>query len=72
MSIHASCGHQVQEFEALYEVATKEWTINEEGWCKAIGYKSICKECHESYKKHDAILFTEAEEFDWLQNKENE
>lgn len=71
MSITASCGHQVQEFEECYEVATKEWTINEDGWQKAIGYKSLCKDCHESYKKNDAILFTEAEEFDWLKNKED-
>jgi hypothetical protein len=72
MSIHASCGHQVQEIEDCHEVATKEWTINEEGWCKAIGYKSLCEDCYENYKKHDAILYTEAEEFDWLKNKENE
>ena len=71
MSIIASCGHKVQEIEDCYNIATKEWDINEEGWCKAVAYKSVCKDCHENYKKNDAICETEAEEFEWLHNKED-
>lgn len=70
MSIRASCGHEVQEIEDTYNVATKEWTINEDGWQKAIGYKSVCKDCYTNYKSTDSILESEAEEFDWVTNKE--
>lgn len=72
MSIRASCGHEVQEIEDTYNIATKEWDINEEGWCKAIAYKSVCKDCYEDYKKNDAILESEAEEFDWLTSKKED
>jgi len=72
MSIRASCGHEVQEIEDTYNIATKEWEINEDGWQKAVAYKSVCKDCYEEYKKNDAILSSEAEEFDWLHNKEED
>ena len=72
MSIRASCGHEVQEIEDTYNIATKEWEINEDGWQKAVAYKSVCKDCYEEYKKTDAILSSEAEEFDWLHSKEED
>jgi hypothetical protein len=72
MSIIASCGHKVQEIEDTYNIATKEWTIGEDGWQKAIGYKTVCKDCYEEYKKNGALIDSEAEEFDWLHNKEED
>lgn len=69
MSIIASCGHKVEVFDACINIATKAWGIDEEGWHKAIHYKSVCEACNEDYKKADAILETEAEEFDWLHTK---
>ena len=71
MSIILTCGHRVEEIEDGIQIATKEWTIDEDGWQKAIGYKSVCKDCYEEYKKNDALIDSEAEEFDWLQNKED-
>lgn len=71
MSIIASCGHSVEDFDDTKAIATKEWTINEEGWTKAVGYKTVCQTCYEEYKKTDAILESEAEEFDWLTKKED-
>jgi rRNA maturation endonuclease Nob1 len=72
MSIIATCGHTVQEIEDTLDIATKEWTINEDGWQKAIGYKTVCKTCYQEYKKNGALIDSEAEEFDWLHNKEED
>ncbi len=71
MGIIGSCGHRVEELDDLINISTKEWEINEEGWVKAVAYQSVCKECYEEYKSHDAIIESEAEELDWLTRKED-
>jgi hypothetical protein len=66
MGIRASCGHDVKEIEDTYQIATKEWTIGEEGWSKAISYKSVCYSCKKDYEENNEILNNEQEENHWL------
>jgi hypothetical protein len=66
MGITASCGHKVKEIEDTYQIATKEWTIGEEGWTKAIGYKSVCYSCKKDYEENNEVLNNEQEENHWL------
>lgn len=68
----ASCGHRIPDEKDPINISTKEWTINEDGWQKAVCYKSVCEDCYEDYKKNDAIISSEAEEFDWLNSKEED
>lgn len=72
MSIRASCGHKVEDFEDCKDICTKEWEVTHEGWTKVLAYKSVCQTCYEDYQKNGAICETEAEEFDWLHNKEED
>ena len=71
MGIIGSCGHRVEELEELINISTKEWEITQEGWVKAVAYKSICKDCYKEYKSTDSIIESEAEELDWLTRKED-
>jgi hypothetical protein len=66
MGITASCGHKVEEIEDLYDITTKEWTIGEDGWQKAICYKSVCETCKKDCEENDEILYTHEEEMIWI------
>lgn len=72
MGIIASCGHRVGEVDDLHNIATKAWDIGEEGWVKAIHYSSVCEDCFKEYEGEGSILYTEEEEINWLNTKEEE
>lgn len=70
MGIIASCGHRVDEVDDLNNIATKEWEITEDGWTRAIAYKSVCASCKEDYEKENAILYTEQDEINWFKGED--
>jgi len=63
MTIIASCGHKVEDFDDLHNIAVKEYVRD---WSNAVAYRSVCKECLEFYKKENLLLNTEKEELEWL------
>jgi hypothetical protein len=71
MAIIGSCGHRVEELDDLINISTKEWEITQDGWVKAVAYKSVCKDCYQGYKSTNAIIENEAEELDWLTRKDD-
>ena len=72
MAIIGSCGHQVENFDDLYQISTKAWEVTEEGWVRAIHYSSVCKECKKEYKEEGYILESTKEEYDWLKGEVDE
>lgn len=66
MSVILSCGHREDNFDRHYNVMTKESTIDEDGWKKAVGYRTVCLHCYEQYEMHGDVLYTDADAMDWL------
>lgn len=69
MGIIATCGHSVEDFDDLRQVATKAWDITEEGWVKAIHYSSVCQACYKDYEDSDSILYTQEDETNWFKGE---
>lgn len=66
MGIWLSCGHREDDFDKHYSITTKEWEIGEDGWTKALGYKTVCRSCYENYQKESEIFDTDEEAMNWL------
>jgi hypothetical protein len=66
MTIILSCGHKVDDMDDALDVATKEWSRE---CTPAIGYKSICAECYDTYESNGNILHTEQDEINYLFDK---
>jgi hypothetical protein len=61
--IRLTCFHEVEELDQSYGIYTKD--LDREG-NKAIGYRSVCKECKEMYNRNNLSFVTEDEAYDWL------
>lgn len=72
MSIIASCGHKVEDFDQTRNVSIKAWEISEDGWTKALHYKTVCEACYKEYEEEGYILANEDEEINWLSNEGDE
>lgn len=66
MSIILSCGHREDDFDNHYNIMTKEWDITEDGWVKAVGYKSVCLSCYNAHAKAGELLMDDKEAMEWL------
>ena len=72
MGIWLSCGHREDDFDKHNSISTKEWTIGEDGYSKAISYKTVCEDCYKEYQKEGVLFYSDDEAFGWLNNdKEN-
>ncbi len=65
MSIILSCGHATEDLDEGINVSIKAFTIGENGWQKAIEYKTVCKACYEEYKAEGYVLDPDQEVY-WL------
>jgi hypothetical protein len=63
-----SCGHREDDFDKHKNVMIKEWTINEDGWMKAVAYKCVCLHCFLEYEKDGLILYTDEEAMEWIKS----
>ena len=61
-----SCGHREDDFDKHHSIATKDWTIGEDGWQKSICYQTVCETCYKEHQVEGSILESEAEEIQWL------
>lgn len=68
MGIWLSCGHREDNFDKHYPITTKEWDIGEEGWHKAISYKTVCYQCYKEYEKAGELFYSDEEAVEWLHN----
>lgn len=66
MSITLSCGHREDDFDKHHNIMTKEWDITEEGWVKAVGYKTVCLSCFNEHATAGELLIDEKEAMEWL------
>ena len=66
MGIWLSCGHREDDFDKQYNITTKEWTIGEDGWQKALSYKTVCYNCYKEYEKEGDIFYSDEEATKWL------
>jgi len=65
MSVILSCGHREDDFDQHYPVMTKDWSREN---TKAIGFKTVCINCHINYAKDDLLLYTDEEAMQWLKD----
>ena len=63
MTIIASCGHKVEDFDDLHDIAVREYSKD---FSNAVAYKSVCRECLDWYYKQNLLLKNEKEELEWL------
>lgn len=64
-----SCGHREDDEDKHYSVTTKEWEVGEDGWHKALSYKTVCYSCYKEYEKEGIICYSDEEAFEWLHSK---
>ena len=62
MTIIASCGHKVDDFDDLHHIAIKEYSRE---CTPAVSHLSVCEECLNTVYK-DVILNSRDEEMEWL------
>ena len=72
MGIWLSCGHREDDFDKQYQVITKGEDCDEDGWHKALFYKTVCASCKEEYKREGILFEDEKEATEWLCRKEEE
>jgi hypothetical protein len=68
MGIWLSCGHREDDFEKHHSVTTQEHTIGEDGWQKALSYKTVCYNCYKEYEKEGILFYSDEEAMTWLNN----
>lgn len=66
MSVILSCGHREDNFDRHYHIMTKEWEVTQQGYVKAVGYKSVCLHCFEQYEMHGDVLYNDDDAMTWL------
>jgi hypothetical protein len=68
MGVWLSCGHREDDFDKHYSITTKEWSIGEDGWGKALSYKTVCYTCYKECEKEGIVFYNDKEATEWLQN----
>ena len=64
-----SCGHREDNEDKHYSVTVKEWTIDQDGWQKALSYKTVCYDCYKEYEKEGILFYSDEEATQWLFDK---
>lgn len=63
MTIIASCGHEVKNFDALHHVSIKDYARD---FTKCVKHMSICSTCLRLHQTEHAILYSKEAENEWL------
>ena len=61
-----SCRHEVTDIDHSYQIMTKE--VDRYGE-KAIGYRTVCGSCEDSYRQRGEIFDTEEDAFAWIRQE---
>ena len=67
MTIIATCGHKVDDYDDLNHIAIKEYSRE---CTPAVSHLSVCKDCLNTVYK-DVILNSRDEEMQWLFSDKN-
>ena len=68
MSVILSCGHREDDFDKHHSIMTKDQDITEDGWVKAVGYRTVCLSCYKQYESNAMLLYSDKEAEEWLHN----
>lgn len=63
MTIIASCGHEVPNFDRLHHISIKEY---DRDFSRCVKHMSVCVKCLRLHQTENAVLYSKEQENAWL------